>query len=41
MTINNVIVSVTDLRKMIGRREILKGLTFSIENGEVFGIVGP
>ncbi len=41
MTINNIIVSVTDLRKMIGRREILKGLSFSIENGEVFGIVGP
>jgi len=29
------------LRKRIGNKDILKGLSFNVENGEVFGIVGP
>ncbi|WP_338604599.1 ABC transporter ATP-binding protein [Sulfolobus tengchongensis] len=41
MTENQLAVSVTDLRKKIGNKEILKGLSFNVSNGEVFGIVGP
>ncbi len=34
-------VSVTALFKSVGRKEILRGLSFDVEEGEVFGIIGP
>ncbi|WP_284141702.1 MULTISPECIES: ABC transporter ATP-binding protein [unclassified Virgibacillus] len=30
-----------DLKKTIGNKEIIKGLSFSIQKGEVFGFIGP
>lgn len=30
-----------DVKKQIGKKEIIKGLTFSIRKGEVFGFIGP
>src|SRR5690625_6344536 len=30
-----------DVRKTIGNKEIIKGLSFSISKGEVFGLIGP
>jgi len=41
MTDSQIAVSVTNLRKRIGNNEILKGLSFHVNKGEVFGIVGP
>ncbi|MEM0188367.1 MAG: ABC transporter ATP-binding protein [Saccharolobus sp.] len=38
---NQIAISVIDLRKRVGNKEILKGLSFTVNNGEVFGIVGP
>ncbi len=32
---------VDDLRKTIGKKEIIKGLTFDLNEGEVFGFLGP
>jgi len=34
-------VSVTDLRKSYSSLEALRGVTFEIEHGEVFGLLGP
>ena len=34
-------VAVTDLRKSYGQLEALRGVTFEIEQGEVFGLLGP
>src|SRR5690625_4260366 len=30
-----------DVKKSIGKKEIIKGLTFTINKGEVFGFIGP
>lgn len=30
-----------DLKKTIGKKEIIKGLSFKIDKGEVFGFIGP
>ncbi|WP_339227459.1 ABC transporter ATP-binding protein [Oceanobacillus sp. FSL K6-2867] len=30
-----------DVRKTIGKKEIIKGLSFTIQKGEVFGFIGP
>src|SRR6476620_2826922 len=38
---NDVTLSVKDLRKRIGRKEIIKGLNFELREGEVFGFLGP
>lgn len=38
---SGVSVEVRGLRKMFGGREILKGLTFQVEPGEIFVIMGP
>lgn len=35
------IVEVKDLRKRYDNREVVKGISFSVDKGEVFGIVGP
>jgi len=32
---------VKDLKKVIGRKEIIKGLSFELNEGEVFGFLGP
>jgi ABC-2 type transport system ATP-binding protein len=37
----NITLSVQNLRKVIGKREIIKGLTFELKEGEVFGFLGP
>ena len=34
-------VSVTDLHKAYGPVEALRGVSFEIEQGEVFGLLGP
>src|SRR5207237_4500592 len=35
------IVQVQDLRKRYGEIEAVRGITFSVERGEVFGMLGP
>ncbi len=35
------IVKVKDLRKKYGDREVVKGISFEVEKGEIFGILGP
>lgn len=34
-------IEISNLHKKIGKKEIIKGLTFSIRKGEVFGLIGP
>ncbi|WP_273717067.1 ABC transporter ATP-binding protein [Alkalihalobacillus pseudalcaliphilus] len=34
-------MKLTDVKKKIGKKEIIKGLTFEIKKGEVFGFLGP
>ena len=34
-------IEVTDLRKSYGPVEAVRGLSFSVERGEVFGLLGP
>ncbi|MGG1674439.1 ABC transporter ATP-binding protein [Neobacillus sp. NRS-1170] len=36
-----ITLSVKNLKKVIGRREIIKDLTFDLREGEVFGFLGP
>ncbi|NRD79268.1 ABC transporter ATP-binding protein [Bacillus sp. BRMEA1] len=36
-----VTLEVIDLKKKIGKKEIIKGLTFNLKEGEVFGFLGP
>jgi ABC-2 type transport system ATP-binding protein len=36
-----ITLSVKNLKKVIGKREIIKGLTFDLREGEVFGFLGP
>ncbi|EIT86362.1 Fe(3+)-transporting ATPase [Fictibacillus macauensis ZFHKF-1] len=38
---NNVLVSLKDVKKSVGSKEIIKGLSFDIHGGEVFGFLGP
>lgn len=38
---NDVTLAVHNLRKKIGRKEIIKGLNFELKKGEVFGFLGP
>ncbi|CAH0347145.1 ABC transporter ATP-binding protein [Bacillus sp. CECT 9360] len=38
---SRVTLAVTDLRKTIKRKEIIKGLSFELREGEVFGFLGP
>jgi ABC-2 type transport system ATP-binding protein len=35
------VVSVRDLKKSYGRIEAVRGITFDVEEGEVFGLLGP
>ncbi|MCY0873785.1 MAG: ABC transporter ATP-binding protein [Acidianus infernus] len=41
MTMEEIAVSVTNLRKSFGNKEILKGLTFRVPKNIIFGIIGP
>src|SRR5580704_3386278 len=34
-------IEVTDLRKVYGERTVVDGVSFSVEQGEIFGILGP
>lgn len=36
----NVLV-VKDVHKRLGKREIIKGISFSVKEGEIFGFLGP
>jgi ABC-2 type transport system ATP-binding protein len=36
-----ITLSVKNLKKVIGKKEIIKGLTFDLREGEVFGFLGP
>lgn len=36
-----ITLDVKNLRKTIGKKEIIKGLTFQLKSGEVFGFLGP
>ncbi|CAG9606352.1 ABC transporter ATP-binding protein [Pseudoneobacillus rhizosphaerae] len=38
---SEVTLSVKNLRKAIGKREIIKGVNFELKRGEVFGFLGP
>ena len=33
-------IEITDLKKMYGNHEVLKGINFCVEHGEIFGILG-
>lgn len=35
------ILEVKDVHKHIGKREIIKGISFSVKEGEIFGFLGP
>ncbi|MFD1412355.1 ABC transporter ATP-binding protein [Oceanobacillus jeddahense] len=37
----NTAMKLIDLKKTIGKTEIIKGLNFEIKSGEVFGFIGP
>lgn len=34
-------LEVTEVKKRLGKREIIKGISFSVEEGEIFGFIGP
>jgi len=36
-----VVMDIVNLKKTIGKKEIIKGLNFQIRSGEVFGFLGP
>jgi ABC-2 type transport system ATP-binding protein len=38
---SEITLSVKNLRKTIGKREIIKGVNFELKRGEVFGFLGP
>jgi len=37
----NPAISIKDLKKTLGNREILKGISFNVEIGDIFGYLGP
>ncbi len=40
-TVSQAIVQVKDLHKSYGDREVVKGISFDVKQGETFGILGP
>ncbi len=38
---SNTILKVDKLRKVYGDREVVKGISFEVKKGEIFGILGP
>jgi ABC-2 type transport system ATP-binding protein len=41
MAKNNYVVEVKDLTKVYGDKTVVKGISFSVQEGEIFGILGP
>lgn len=41
MAKKDIILSVTDLHKSYNGKEVVKGISFEVKRGEVFGILGP
>ncbi|HKX72444.1 MAG TPA: ATP-binding cassette domain-containing protein [Candidatus Saccharimonadales bacterium] len=41
MTKNADIVVVSELRKTYGDKDVVKGISFNVKKGEIFGILGP
>ena len=41
MTDGTTVIDVTDVKKSYGKREVLRGVTFKVYEGEIYGIVGP
>ena len=39
--VNSHILSVSNLHKSFGKKEVVKGINFSMKNGEVAGLLGP
>jgi len=37
----SIAIHIDNIRKTIGTREILKGITFDVETGDIFGYLGP
>jgi ABC-2 type transport system ATP-binding protein len=35
------VIEVTDLRKVYGQRTVVDGVSFSVDQGEIFGVLGP
>ena len=35
------VLEVKDVKKHLGKREIIKGITFNVKEGEIFGFLGP
>ena len=35
------VLEVNNLTKSLGKREIIKGISFNIKSGEIFGFLGP
>jgi len=38
---NRAVVEVSELRKSYGDRTVVDGVSFAVEEGEIFGILGP
>ena len=34
-------IHIENIRKTLGNREVLKGITFDVETGDIFGYLGP
>ncbi len=41
MAMSEVIVEVNNLKKVYGTKTVVKGISFSVNKGEIFGILGP
>ena len=41
MSSSNPILQVVDLRMQFGTKEVLKGISFDVPRGEIFGFIGP
>lgn len=37
----DTILEINDVRKFFGRKEILRGINFSVEEGEIISVLGP
>jgi len=37
----NSVISIENVKKSLGNREILKGISFTVEKGDIFGYLGP
>jgi ABC-2 type transport system ATP-binding protein len=41
LTVNNVVIEVSELRKSFGEREALRGIGFAARRGELLAVIGP